>query len=166
VQVEPPFLALCSCRMLLHPPASAARIVLDTNVVLDWLVFDDPGARPWAQALLDGTLTWLATDSMKLEWERVLTYNNVAQRLGTDFRPDAWERHARLCPLPPACGLRCADPDDQVFIDLAVAGQARWLLTKDKALLALRRRAWVAAGVRVLTPAQWASDGQDAWPAS
>ena len=152
--------------MPIPPPPSAPRIVLDTNVVLDWLVFDDPGSRPWAQALTGGTLTWLATEGMKLEWERVLTYPSVSRCLRPDLRFDAWERLARFCPPPSDCGLRCADPDDQVFIDLAVAGRAHWLLTKDKALLALGRRAWAAAGVRVLHPAQWAQAGQDAWAAS
>ena len=35
---------------------------------------------------------------------------------------------------------RCDDPDDQVFIDLALAGEAQWLLSHDKAVLRLRRR--------------------------
>ena len=40
---------------------------------------------------------------------------------------------------PPACPVRCSDPDDQGFIDLAVAHRAM-LLSKDKAVLRLRRR--------------------------
>jgi predicted nucleic acid-binding protein len=130
--------------------------VLDTHVVLDWLVFDDPSARPWVHALTSGALDWVATDCMQAEWERVLTYKNVACRRPSADLLRLWQAHARLCPHPPDCGLRCADPDDQVFIDLAVAQQARWLLTKDKALRALGRRARALTGLEVLTPAQWA----------
>lgn len=151
--------------MPLHSSVTASRVVLDTNVVLDWLVFDDPSSRPWVQALKKGQLTWLATETMRMEWERVLTYKKVSSRTSSAGLLEAWQRHARICPLPPDCGLRCADPDDQVFIDLALAEQARWLLTKDKALLALKRRAWSLAGLRVVTPSEWAA-GQLAEDAS
>ena len=33
---------------------------------------------------------------------------------------------------------RCADPDDQMFLRLAHAAEAHWLLTRDKKLLAVR----------------------------
>ena len=51
-------------------------------------------------------------------------------------------------------GLRCRDTDDQVFIDLALAEGARWLLTHDRALLKLSRRA-SARGLRILRPGDW-----------
>jgi len=41
-----------------------------------------------------------------------------------------------------------------MFIDLAVASAPSWLVTRDRALLALRRRA-AARGVVVATPEQW-----------
>jgi predicted nucleic acid-binding protein len=47
--------------------------------------------------------------------------------------------------------LRCRDADDQVFIDLALVHRARWLLTRDKALLALARRAR-PLGTEILRP--------------
>ena len=50
--------------------------------------------------------------------------------------------------------LRCADPDDQPFIDLALAAGANWLLTRDKALLALARPS-LARGLVVTTPRRW-----------
>jgi predicted nucleic acid-binding protein len=50
--------------------------------------------------------------------------------------------------------LHCRDPDDQMFIDLALAASARWLLTRDKALLRLARRARTL-GVEVTTPLRW-----------
>ena len=43
-------------------------------------------------------------------------------------------------PPPPAPPLpRCSDPDDQLFLVLADAARADYLLTRDKALLKLGR---------------------------
>nr|QKW93692.1 twitching motility protein PilT [Vitiosangium cumulatum] len=55
----------------LHPPP---RLVLDTNVVLDLLVFDDPAVRPLVQGLTAGELTaWVDGDTLG-ELEYVLAY--------------------------------------------------------------------------------------------
>jgi predicted nucleic acid-binding protein len=58
-------------------------------------------------------------------------------------------QHATFVDEPPRCSLRCKDPDDQVFIDLAVHVGARWLFSKDAALLKLARRAQKFHGVQV-----------------
>lgn len=151
----------------LPPPVSPLRIVLDTNVVLDWLVFDDPLARGWSQAIVTGIVEWVVTDSIYAEWQRVLEYDAVRRRSPGPSALEAWHRHARRCHEPPRCVLRCADPDDQVFIDLAVAEGARWLLTKDRALLALARPA-ARLAVQVGPPAAWSMGAglQPAWAAS
>jgi uncharacterized protein len=56
--------------------------------------------------------------------------------------------------VPPGPPLRCSDPDDQMFIDLALSAGAQWLFTRDRALLRLARQAR-KRGVIVLTPADW-----------
>ena len=61
-------------------------------------------------------------------------------------RPPGWPR------LTP----RCSDPDDQIFIDLAIAQGAQLLLTRDRALLKLARKAQ-RHGVWVATPERWAA---------
>jgi predicted nucleic acid-binding protein len=53
----------------------------------------------------------------------------------------AWDRHVALRPAPQPCGLICSDPDDQKFIDLAMAHAPCRLLSRDRALLRLARRA-------------------------
>lgn len=58
-----------------------------------------------------------------------------------------FDRCCVLCPPAPACAIRCGDPDDQPFIDLAVARRAV-LVSKDKAVLRLRRQ-MAAIGVTV-----------------
>lgn len=135
--------------------------VLDTNVVLDWRVFADPGMQRLGAALERGDVRWIATAPMLDELAEVLRRTaferwKTAAEQALTFAQGA----ATLCdaPLPPlAAHPICRDPDDQKFIDLALAAPARWLVTRDKALLALRRPA-AARGVTVCTPAAWAAD--------
>jgi predicted nucleic acid-binding protein len=140
-------------------PANRTRpgVVLDTQVVLDWLVFGDAAVAPLALAVQRGDVRWIATAPMHAELMHVL-----GRGVAADWRPDAGEvsrrflRWSERCePAPRAApALRCRDPDDQMFIDLAAAAAARWLFTRDHALLALRRPAR-AHGVTVLRPADW-----------
>jgi len=131
-------------------------VVIDTNIALDLLVFDDRGHDALAAALAAGQLEWIATAAMRDEFARVLGYPLIAQRLqarGLEAEAvlaafDA--RSRKIDSSPPRARCVCSDPDDQVFIDLAVAHGAR-LLSKDRAVLAMRKRlaAWgvvVSAG--------------------
>ena len=141
----------------LHVAGAATAAVLDTQVVLDWLVFEDAGCAALAADIERGSLRWLATPAMLGEIDHVLD-----RGVASAWRPDrtairrAFERHGTLVEAPAAVALplRCTDPDDQMFIDLAQYVGARWLLSRDRALLALRRRA-AARGIGVLRPADW-----------
>jgi putative PIN family toxin of toxin-antitoxin system len=120
------------------------QLVLDTNIVLDLLVFDDPRAQPLSQRLRDGTLHWLATPAMREELSRVLAYPKLAVRVAF-HRGDAgsvladFDRHATLVEAAPKAPVTCGDPDDQKFIDLAVAHGCT-LLSKDREVLRMRKR--------------------------
>ncbi|MEG0002303.1 MAG: PIN domain-containing protein [Comamonas sp.] len=119
-------------------------LVLDTNMVLDLLVFDDPAIAPLRALLANGELRWIADAAQRVELERVLGYPQIAPRLafyglsnasvlaafdaGVDYQPEA-----------PAIQIVCKDPDDQHFLALAVQHRAL-LLSKDKAVLVLRKR--------------------------
>jgi predicted nucleic acid-binding protein len=50
---------------------------------------------------------------------------------------------------------RCADPDDQKFLELAFASRARWLLSKDKELLKLDRRTSNTGLFSIWLPQLW-----------
>ena len=132
-------------------------MVLDTNTVLDWLVFRDAGMAPVVAALEDGRLQWLACAAMREELARTLAYRSLARWLPDSERTLAsFDQHARLLPTPPPAPqhLRCSDPDDQVFLELALAQDARWLLTHDRALLRLARRVR-PLGLLILAPKNW-----------
>lgn len=126
-------------------------VVLDTNIVLDLFVFNDAAAQPLKTALDAGTLDWIATQAMRDELARVLDYPQIVPRL-VFYQITAeqvlaqFDGHSRLLAVAVKARLTCSDPDDQKFIDLAVAGQAL-LLSKDRHLLSMSKRL-VALGVR------------------
>jgi len=120
------------------------QLVLDTNIVLDLLVFADPRARPLQAGLEAGALHWLATAAMREELARVLAYPKVAGRVAFHRGAAApvladFDRQAQLVEAPAKAPVRCGDPDDQKFIDLAVAHRCV-LLSKDRAVLRMRKR--------------------------
>ena len=143
------------------PPADPAdptpRVVLDTNVVLDWLLFRDAACTELAGRVQSRQLVWLATAPMRAELQGVLSLPRLAA-----WGPDAehilrvFDELASIRGAAPACGpaLICRDPSDQKFIDLAVAAHAGWLFSKDRALLSLARRAR-RFGVQILRPDGW-----------
>lgn len=138
------------------PPRS---LVLDTNIVLDAFVFNDAAAQPVCAGLASRALHWLATQAMRDELERVLAYPKIAPRLAyygihATHVLERFDGHVRLVPEGPKADVTCKDPDDQKFIDLAVAHQAL-LLSKDQAVLCMARRLAVRGVVvqRTLTPA-------------
>ncbi len=53
-------------------------LVLDTNVVLDLLHFDDATVQPLRDALIDGRVRCVVTDATFGEWQRVLGYPEFA----------------------------------------------------------------------------------------
>ena len=119
-------------------------VVLDTNIVLDVFVFNDVLAQPLKKALEAGELDWLATQAMRDELERVLAYPQIIPRLAfyglsAGDVLAAFDRHARLTEVAAKASVTCSDPDDQKFIDLAVAGKAL-LLSKDQHVLSMKKR--------------------------
>jgi predicted nucleic acid-binding protein len=134
---------------------TAPAVVLDTNAVLDWLLFADPSMAALGAAIEHGSLRWLTTATMHGEFRHVLQRGLAAAR-GADITALArsWARHAREQPDAAASALRCRDRDDQKFLDLALAGGVRWLVSRDRALLRLRRPA-AARGLAILPPQEW-----------
>ncbi|HAU58217.1 MAG TPA: putative toxin-antitoxin system toxin component, PIN family [Comamonadaceae bacterium] len=125
--------------------APAARpVVIDTNIVLDLLVFADVAVQPLRPLLASGALRWIAAPAMRVELERVLGYAQIAPRLAYYERSalqvlEAFDAQSCTVDAAPRARTVCKDPDDQQFIDLAVHHGAI-LLSKDRAVLSLRKR--------------------------
>jgi putative PIN family toxin of toxin-antitoxin system len=128
--------------------------VIDTQVLLDWLLFADPSVTRWVTAIERGEVCWIACVAMRTEFAHMVGHPRFARWQPESERAlSIFDRHAEMQTDPAARSswLRCRDADDQVFIDLALAHRARWLLTRDKALLSLARPARVL-GVEILKP--------------
>jgi len=138
------------------------RLVLDTNVWLDWLFFDDPAVVPLKTARDDGTIEIVIDTPCRDELVRVLTYPKfeldakLQRQLLT--QADRYSIHLDDLSYPAADALPvCADPDDVKFQSLAYASNAHWLISKDNALLVKqRRRNFIPVAYQVVTPQQWA----------
>ena len=135
------------------------RLVLDTNTVLALWMFRDPVLAPLREAVEAGRLDLLTRPDALEELRRVLAYRQFAQP--TEAQENLLEDYRRRCTVldsglaaPP--GLpRCRDLDDQKFFEIAILGECRWLLSRDKALLRLGRHRRVRDGIRILTPEAW-----------
>ena len=128
-------------------------VVIDTNIVLDMWVFDDPRSRPLNQALQSGGVHWWASAEMREELLRVLAYPHLVARQALrgvsalDVLAQ-FDQHAHSVPSVERAPYVCNDTDDQKFIDLAVAQQAT-LISKDKEVLRMKNRL-ARLGVAVL----------------
>lgn len=131
------------------------RVVLDTNVWLDWLVFANASVQPLRAAVARGDWVVLIDAAGLAELARVLAY--PLQRWTLDAaRQDACLAEclslAQQVEVRAHSGLpRCRDPDDQKFLELAAGAGADLLLTRDAALLAMNGRRGLP--FRILTPA-------------
>ena len=125
------------------------RLVLDTNVWLDWLAFGDPSVAAIKAAVASGRAEVLIDAACEAELERALGYD-----LGRKFSLDAGAQAAclaecrrvarRIDSVAPEAERAqlpaCRDRDDQKFMEAALAADAHFLVTKDRALLELARR--------------------------
>lgn len=117
------------------------RIVIDTNVLLDLLFWKNPTAAPLAEALQENRLVAIFDDEAL--WEAAEVLGRPAFLADDELifaRLAAWAEQAERVPIEAidarreTLSVRCRDPLDQKFLTLAVAGNARWLATKDKLL--------------------------------
>jgi len=129
-------------------PGPLACVVIDTNIVLDLFVFQDPATLALNLSLAAsrtlGHPRWLATAPMREELARVLCYPRVLKRMAFYARGAAevlrhFDRLSHAVDVAPKASVTCKDPDDQKFIDLAVAHGAS-LLSKDQAVLCMDKR--------------------------
>jgi uncharacterized protein len=140
-------------------------LVLDTNVVLDWLVFHDVAVESLQRAVEQERVTVVTHAAAINELRRVLAYPQC--KLVAAAQQELLDRYraaSREPLLPTGFSLenlllpvgfpRCRDADDQHFLALAYHAKADGLLTKDAQLLRLRRRVG-KFGVTVASPTEF-----------
>jgi uncharacterized protein len=131
---------------------AARRWVLDTNVVIDWLVFDHPFMDPLRNGVRDGSLQVLTHTPAVDELRRVLNYRQLklsAERQQSVM--DAYLAATQSVTLPEGASLknlmmpggfpRCRDRDDEHFVALAFHQRADALVSRDNAVYGMKSRA-------------------------
>ena len=97
------------------------RLVLDTNVWIDWLVFADPSIAPLKAAYRDGRISIVVNEACREELNAVLAYpefrlDDAQKRLHMAEVDRCSVRHDDQRPGHPTALPRCDDPDDQKFL--------------------------------------------------
>lgn len=131
-----------------------SRVVLDTNVVLSALLFAQGRLVGLRTAWQKGEIAPLVCEQSVRELLRVLSYPKFRlnpdeqEVLLADYLPfcETVFLPKRLSKVPP-----CRDPDDELFLHLALAGKAMCLITGDLDLLSLAKK----FRIPIWTAEQW-----------
>ena len=150
------------------------RIILDTNVWLDWLVFGDPAIAPISAAHAANRIEILIDAPCEAELARALAYDlgkrspdaaaqasclaecrrvvlRIESLLSEGESAQLLENGRAQLPV-------CRDADDQKFLEAALAAGADFLITRDRALLELAPRAGgQALPFRIVTPEEFSA---------
>jgi putative PIN family toxin of toxin-antitoxin system len=127
------------------------KLVLDTNVVIDWLVFDDAYLADFRRKVQAGAVRIVTHAPALDELRRVLGYREL--KLDADRQAHVLARYEAQTSLVewgasaaeafadiPKGFPRCRDPDDNPFLQLAWHAKVDALVSRDNAVLKLARR--------------------------
>ncbi len=122
----------------------APRVVLDTHIVLDLFVFQNSSVEELRQQLQTRQVHWIATQPIHDELQCVLQYPTIVpwlekNQIAVPHLLATLQTQIDWQDVPPKAPMTCKDPDDQKFVDLAVAHQAQ-LWSRDRAVRALKKR--------------------------
>ena len=118
---------------------STPHLIIDTNVLLDLFVFADPRVATLHDDITSKQCLVFFCSEMLDEFRDVLgraqfslseeDQNNILRR---------WQDLGTRVSIEHSAPVRCSDPDDQIFIDLAFQIRPAVLYSKDLALIDLR----------------------------
>lgn len=130
-------------------------IVLDCNCWLDLLVFRDPCVEALRNLLERGEVIAAICSGMRQELIQVLSRPWIHNRCNPDAIIQDYDRLSSMQTTPhsKARSLVCSDPDDQVFLDLALQARASHLISKDRQLLRLAKKSLALCRLEILSQA-------------
>ena len=111
------------------------RVCIDTNVLLQLFGRKQAG-RPIREALLAGRIEWAVSTEILLEYQEMITRLSGAARWRAveSFLTVLFYLHANILFVDPQFrfAVISADPDDNKFVDCAIAAQAEYVITSDQ----------------------------------
>lgn len=129
------------------------KVVLDTNVLVSGLLFRGTPGRilsAWA----DGVVSLVVSPDILDEYRRVgweLSKGREPLQRALDALLALLTVTATIVKAPPLPAAVCEDPDDDMFLAAALAGDAQMIVSGDKHLL--RVSGWKS--IKVLKPRQF-----------
>lgn len=124
------------------------RIIIDTNVLVSGIFWPGNPHRI-LELWTEGKFNLLVSNAILEEYTRVI--NELSQEQRQPTLGDKWITFIAQNALvmeAPRFSQECRDPDDNKFIDCAIAGQASFLISGDKDLLDLK----IVSGIPIVSP--------------
>lgn len=131
------------------------RVVIDSNVVVSSLISATTPPAQIMRRIRQKDIELIVTRSILLEYEQVLSRPKIAaqhRQTPSDIARLVRElaQYATVVqPSPLSAVIITDDPDDEKFIEAAVAGAADFIVSGDKHLLALGAH----QGIQIVPPA-------------
>lgn len=134
------------------------RIVIDTNVLVSAILSPGGASREVLRRCLTGKTQPLISNALFLEYEDVLSRKELFETapIGPDDRAHLLDAVLSMCQWINITFLwrpNLPDESDNHLVELAVAGNAEWIVTGNVKDLAAGELLF--EGFRVATPAQW-----------
>jgi putative PIN family toxin of toxin-antitoxin system len=126
------------------------RVILDTNVLISRLLLVDSRASRAVRRLMDRSQPLASEDTLG-ELADTLSRPKFDRYVSREDRQRFFELFARVAEWVTITTTirQCRDPKDDKFLELAIDGDADWIVTGDKDLLDLSPY----QGIQILTPA-------------
>lgn len=137
-------------------PQRMMKVVIDTNVFISRFLSPKGTPARIVELLEAGAFYLLVSDGLVGEYQRALQYEHVRKVHGlTAEQVQKWVTDLRrtsvfVKPSAPIAAI-LSDPDDNKFLECAVAGGADYIVSGDKHLLSLGEY----EGIRILSPADF-----------
>lgn len=126
------------------------KVVFDTNILVSGHFWKGPPYRCML-AVEAGLATLVLSDPIVTEFSEKLTGKFRVSKSETDSILERWTIHAEVVQIEGKSGWVPEDPDDDKFIETALAGGATAIVSGDRHLLALDN----VEGIAILTARQF-----------
>ncbi len=136
------------------------KVVIDTNVFVSGLL-GSPVSRSVIEAWLSGRFVLVLSSQLLSELLDVLSRPKISRYINVDQQQilmNSLLNHTEFV-VPVQQIAICRDPKDDMFLNVAIAAQAHYLVTNDNDFLEddILKDFMLRLGVRVITPVDFAT---------
>ena len=127
------------------PELRRPRVVIDNNVIIPPLTYESPETNWLVSLWQSGRIKPLVNDETIAELEAQILERSPTAKLfqAQRYVRKALRHYVPWCERAPLQDLpdapHCRDSNDQMFIDLAIIGEADFLISRDDDLLSMNR---------------------------